>query len=52
MACKSVTQPENIMSLTMITLDPAYNKFGYNEHPAMRTNSFYQKMTFLIDINV
>ena len=36
----------------MITLDPAYNEFGYNEHPAMRSNSFYQKRTLLIDIIV
>ena len=38
------------------TLGPAYNEFGYNEHPAVMNNFSSQKKTktkqLLIDINV
>ena len=34
------------------TLGPAYNEFGYNEHPAITSNFFSQKKSLLIDINV
>ena len=36
----------------VITLGPAYNEFGYTEHPAKTSNFFPQKKTLLIDINV
>ena len=34
------------------TLCPAYNEFGYNEHPAITSIFFRQKKSPLVDINV
>ena len=34
------------------TMGPAYNEFGYNEHPAITSRFFSRKRKPLIDINV
>ena len=40
--------PINICPAHQFTLGPAYNDFGYNEHPAITSNFFSQKNLLLM----
>ena len=40
------------METEQITLGPAYNEFGYYEHPHITSKYFSHKGMLLVDINV
>ena len=40
------------MKHNQYTLGPAYNEFGYNQHPAITSNFFSQEKIASVDINV